>query len=65
MEMSRTEARMLAAQAWCAKKTAHKVMDPDLAEAFADILLGLDIRRQRLRQGPELARIEAEEAERK
>ena len=27
-----------AAQAWCKETTKHKVMDPDLAEAFAEIL---------------------------
>ena len=32
-------ARELAAQAWCKKKTKHKDMDPDLAEAFAEILV--------------------------
>jgi len=27
-----------AAQAWCLPKTEHKVMDPELAEAFAELL---------------------------
>lgn len=31
------EARMLVAQAWCTPENAHKVMDPDLAFAVADI----------------------------
>jgi len=30
--------RHKAAQAWCTDKTSHKVMDPDLAEAFAEII---------------------------
>ncbi len=33
-------ARQEAAQAWCAKKTSSKVMDPTLAEEFAKILVG-------------------------
>lgn len=32
-------AREQAAQAWCAETTKHKVMDTDLAEAFAEILV--------------------------
>mgnify|MGYP001618068886 CR=1 FL=1 len=31
-------AREKAAQAWCEESTKNKVMDPDLAEAFARIL---------------------------
>jgi hypothetical protein len=31
-------ARETAAQAWCTKKNEKKIMDPELAEAFADIL---------------------------
>jgi len=31
-------ARQEAARAWCTAKTSSKVMDPDLAEAFAEIL---------------------------
>lgn len=34
----RTRALRLAAQAWCQEKTSAKVMDTDLAEAFANIL---------------------------
>jgi hypothetical protein len=34
MELSRERA----AQAWCKPTTKHKEMDPDLAEAFAEIL---------------------------
>lgn len=30
--------REKAAQAWCTPKTSNKVMDVELAEAFADIL---------------------------
>ena len=37
--MDREEALGLAAQAWCTDKTSGKVMDTDLVEAFADILL--------------------------
>lgn len=37
--MTREDARQLAAQAWCHPKTSHKVMDHDLCEAFADILV--------------------------
>lgn len=36
--MASEAARMAAARAWCAESTKSKVMDPDLAEAFADIL---------------------------
>lgn len=32
-------ARQLAAQAWCAKKTSDKIMDVELAEEFAKILV--------------------------
>jgi len=31
-------AREKAAQVWCKEATSHKEMDPDLAEAFAEIL---------------------------
>ena len=31
-------ARQLAAQAWCKPGTRRKIMDPDLCEAFAEIL---------------------------
>lgn len=37
--MLKSEARGLAAQAWCQETTMHLKMDPDLAEAFADILV--------------------------
>jgi hypothetical protein len=36
--MASEEARQFAAQAWCTPKTSGKVMDTDLAEAFAEIL---------------------------
>ena len=36
--MASTEARELAAQAWTTPKTEETVMDPVLAEAFADII---------------------------
>lgn len=36
--MASQQARMLAALAWTTDKTRHKVMDVDLAEAFADII---------------------------
>jgi len=32
-------ARMEAAKAWCGEKTSTKVMDPELAEEFAQILV--------------------------
>jgi hypothetical protein len=32
-------ARQRAAQAWCCEKTKHLVMDTDLAESFANILV--------------------------
>lgn len=32
-------ARQEAAKAWCNSKTKHKIMDVDLAEAFAEILV--------------------------
>ena len=35
------EARQLAAQAWCTEKTSATEMDVDLAEAFANILVGV------------------------
>ncbi len=37
--MTREEALQRAAQAWCQPTTSNKVMDPALAEAFADILM--------------------------
>jgi hypothetical protein len=36
--MASERALELAAQAWCTDKNSGKVMDPDLAEAFAEIL---------------------------
>jgi len=36
--MSMQLAREKVAQAWCTPTTSHKLMDPDLAEAFAEIL---------------------------
>ena len=36
--MTHAQALGLAAQAWCQPKTSQKIMDPDLAEAFACIL---------------------------
>jgi hypothetical protein len=36
--MASERSLQLAAQAWCTKKTRDHVMDPELAEAFADIL---------------------------
>ena len=36
--MASEESLQLAAQAWCMEKTSGKVMDTDLAEAFAEIL---------------------------
>ncbi len=36
-----TEARQVAAQCWCDKSTSHKVMDPDLAEVFAEKLVAV------------------------
>lgn len=36
--MSTQFARKKAAQAWCKEKTKHLTMQPELAEAFADIL---------------------------
>lgn len=36
--MTIEEARQLAAQAWCKPNTSRKVMDVELAEAFANIL---------------------------
>jgi hypothetical protein len=38
--MASETARMAAARAWCNDTTKSKVMDPDLAEAFAEILDG-------------------------
>lgn len=37
--MNIEEARGIAAQAWCTPECADKVLDPDLAEAFAHILI--------------------------
>lgn len=36
--MATSKNLQLAAQAWCTPKTERTVMNPDLAEAFADIL---------------------------
>ena len=36
--MASKQAREKAAQAWCTPETKDKVMDPDLAEAFANII---------------------------
>lgn len=36
--MNMSEARGLAAQAWCDEKNSGKVLDTDLAESFAKIL---------------------------
>lgn len=36
--MATVSSREKAAQAWCKPRTSHKVMDPDLAEAFAEVL---------------------------
>lgn len=36
--MASERARQLASQAWCKGKTRGKVMDADLAEAFAEII---------------------------
>jgi len=45
-KMASELAMQLAAQAWCQDNTSNKEMDPDLAEAFAQILDGwLDIAR--------------------
>ena len=38
IKMATNLSREKAAQAWCTKKTSNKIMDTDLAEAFADIL---------------------------
>ncbi len=35
------EARGIAAQCWCDPENSHKIMDPELAEAFAKRLLQL------------------------
>ncbi len=37
--MDKEAARERAAQAWCTENTSHIEMNPDLAEAFTDILL--------------------------
>ncbi len=37
--MTIDEARGLAAQAWCHGRNRHTVMDPDLCESFAEILV--------------------------
>jgi len=39
--MASNWAREKAAQAWCTPKTEKKIMDVDLAEAFAEIIDGL------------------------
>lgn len=39
MERRMVFARQEAAQAWCEEKTSNKVMDPELAEEFAKILV--------------------------
>lgn len=36
--MATVSSREKAAQAWCKPTTSSKVMDPDLAEAFAEVL---------------------------
>lgn len=36
--MTHEQALGLAAQAWCQPQTSGKIMDPDLAEAFAHII---------------------------
>ena len=38
-EAQMTRAREVAATAWCVPETGDKVMDPELAFAFADILV--------------------------
>lgn len=37
--MGKEEALELAAQAWCQPSTNGKIVDPELANAFADILV--------------------------
>ncbi len=37
--MTKSEARQLAAQAWCTPATSHMVLHENLADAFADILM--------------------------
>jgi hypothetical protein len=39
-EELKSRAREIAATAWCTENTSHIEMDVDLAEAFADILIG-------------------------
>ncbi len=39
IEKTMPRAREMAAQAWCADSTKDKVMDTELAEAFAEILV--------------------------
>ncbi len=46
--MTETEARMIAAQAWCFPETGHLSMDTRLCEAFAKILLTQDERLKRV-----------------
>lgn len=36
--MATVSSREKAAQAWCKPTTSHKVMDPELADAFAEVL---------------------------
>ena len=36
--MTSALAREKAAQVWCTEKNSHKILDPDLDEAFAEIL---------------------------
>jgi hypothetical protein len=40
--MTIEEARGLAASAWCKNKTSRKIMDPDLCEEFALIIIAQD-----------------------
>lgn len=40
--MNKEQALELAAQAWCTPMTAHLAMQPEIAEAFAVILLKQD-----------------------
>jgi len=37
--MTKEQAREKAAQAWCKDKTSNKVLDVDLVEAFAEIIM--------------------------
>ena len=47
--MELAKARELAAQAWCTPENESKIMDTELAEAFAEILVKAS---QRLKQIP-------------